>query len=131
MACFLVPAGEAVIVTIAKKVEESKETAHTDEASDTDAAVVSKVPFAKKLRWLSWLLWGGALLLAYEHLWHGEVAPFFPFLTAMADPGDAAEMLHEMMTVGVTMAVLITVVWIAMCLVADAIVKRTSETEKA
>ena len=33
-------------------------------------------------------------------------------------------MLHEMATVGVSMAVLITVVWGAMCLVADHLVKK-------
>ena len=70
------------------------------------------------------MLWGGAILLAFEHIWHGEVVPWFPSLTAMADPGDAAEMFHEMATVGVCMALLITVVWFVMCKVADAIVKR-------
>ena len=37
---------------------------------------------------------------------------------------DTAEMLHEIATVGVGMAVLITVVWIGMCKVADVIVSR-------
>ena len=65
------------------------------------------------------MLWGGAILLAFEHLWHGEIVPWFPFLTAMADPADAMEMFHEMATVGVTMAVLITVVWLIVLLVRD------------
>ena len=68
--------------------------------SDTEA----KVPFSKKLRWLSNLLWGGSFLLAFEHVWHGEVVPMFPFLTAASNPADAASMLHEMSTVGVAMA---------------------------
>ena len=72
------------------------------------------------------MLFGGAVLLAFEHVWHGEVVPWFPFLTAMNDPADAAEMLHEMATVGVSMAVLVTLVWIGMCIAADAIVKRTA-----
>ena len=65
------------------------------------------------------LLWGGSALLAFEHLWHGEVVPWFPFLTAMSDPADKAEMLYEMSTVGVTMAVLITLVWLVWLLIKD------------
>ena len=117
MACFLVPAGEAIVATVVKKVEEKKEVS-TEEKEEV------KIPFSQKLKWLTSLLWGGAILLAFEHLWHGEVVPFPPFLTAMNDPSDTAEMLHEMGTVGVTMAALITGVWIVMCIVADVIVKR-------
>ena len=117
MACFLVPAGEAIVATVVKKVEEKKEVS-SEEKEEV------KIPFSQKLKWLTSLLWGGAILLAFEHLWHGEVVPFPPFLTAMNDPSDTAEMLHEMGTVGVTMAALITGVWIVMCIVADVIVKR-------
>ena len=67
----------------------------------------------------------------FEHVWHGEVVPWFPFLTAMADPGDAAEMFHEMATVGVTMAVLITVIWVGICIVADKIAKRPEAKAEA
>ena len=74
------------------------------------------------------MLLGGAFLLAFEHIWHGEVVPWFPFLTAMSNPADAAEMFHEMATVGVVMAILITVVWIGMCAAADAIMKRPAKT---
>ena len=42
----------------------------------------------------------------------------------MSDPGDMMEMFHEMATVGVSMAVLVTAVWGVMCMVADSIVKR-------
>ena len=117
MACFLVPAGEAIVATVVKKVEEKKEVS-SEEKEEV------KIPFSQKLKWLTSLLWGGAILLAFEHLWHGEVVPFPPFLTAMNDPSDTAEMLHEIGTVGVTMAALITGVWIVMCIVADVIVKR-------
>ncbi len=74
------------------------------------------------------MLWGGVVLLAFEHIWHGEVVPYFPFLTAMYDPSDTAEMLQEMATVGVGMAVLITFVWVVMCVAADALVKRSDRT---
>jgi len=67
--------------------------------------------------------------LAFEHIWHGEVVPWFPFLTAMSDPADMAEMLHEMSTVGVTMAVLITLVWLGMLAASSVIEKRTLEPQ--
>lgn len=124
MACFLVPAAEAVVATIATKVIQKKEeqalTVHSVDKPETPG----KLPFSRKLKWLTNLLWGGAALLAYEHVWHGEVVPWFPFLTAAADPGDAAEMLHEMATAGVTMAVLVTAIWLVMLGVAKAIEKR-------
>ena len=84
----------------------------------------SKIPLSRKIHWLSNLLFGGSALLAFEHVWHGEITAWFPFLTAMLSPEDTAEMLHEIATVGVGMAVLITVVWIGMCKVADVIVSR-------
>ena len=118
MACFTIPAGEAVVTTIVKKTIDKKGL--KQEKSESK----SGIPFSRKLKWLTNLLWGGSVLLAYEHVWHGEVKPFFPFLTAMENPADKAEMLHEMGTVGVGMAVLVTVVWIGICVVADIIVKR-------
>ena len=124
MACFTVPAGEAIVTTIVKKTMEKKGV----EAKENDDP--TKIPFTRKLKWLTNLLWGGSLLLAYEHVWHGEVQPFFPFLTAMSDPADTAEMLHEIATVGVSMAVLITAIWVAMCVTADMIVKRPGALKK-
>ena len=119
MACFLVPAAEAVVVTAVKKMEEKK--AVPESPADE---VTSHVPFSQKLGWLRNLLCGGAGLLAFEHVWHGEVVPFPPFLTAMASPEDTAEMLHEMATVGVSMAVTVTAFWGVMCAVAQAKVKK-------
>ncbi len=128
MACFLVSAAEALVVTGIEKAEEKKEKVQI-ESGKIDAAVEpEKVPMSRKLKWLTWMLWGGAILLCYEHIWHGEVVPWFPFLTAMADPGDAAEMFHEMATVGVTMAAIITVTWFIMCKVSDAIMARNTDT---
>jgi len=127
MACFIVSAAEAVVVTAVKKAEEKKELSMSHEEKET---AVTKIPLSKKLSWLSNMLWGGVVLLAFEHLWHGEVVPYFPFLTAMYDPSDTAEMLHEMATVGVGMAVLITAIWAVMCVAADAIAKRSSDAAK-
>ena len=86
-----------------------------------------RIPLSRKLNWLNYMLWGGAVLLAFEHIWHGEVTPWFPFLTAMSDPQDASEMFHEMATVGVSMSVLVTGIWAVMCAAADAVVKRAKE----
>lgn len=114
MGCFLVPAAEAVITTAATKVlqrkESTPETVHIslDGVTSTEAV---KIPFSQKLKWLNKLLWGGSALLAFEHVWHGEVAPWFPFLTAAGNPTEAAEMLNEMATAGISMTVLVTAVW--------------------
>lgn len=122
MACLLVPATEALVVTAVEKVVEKKESKN---ASDKKKVTEKKaIPLSRKLKWLTWMLWGGALLLLFEHVWHGEIVPFFPFLTAMNDKEDTREMLHEMATVGVTMAVLTTAIWIVICKVCDSIVKR-------
>ena len=131
MACFLVSAAEAAVVKVVETVEEKKEI--KAEASGHEHTKEVKIPLSRKLKWLNALLLGGAVLLMFEHVWHGEVVPWFPFLTAMSNAEDAAEMFHEMATVGVTMALLITAVWAVMCVVADALVKKSNEevSEKA
>lgn len=125
MACFLVPAAEAVITTAAAKVIESREKEETVKLplADGSAQEVTKISFSTKLGWLNKLLWGGSALLAFEHVWHGEVVPFFPFLTAVRT-GDTAEMLAEMGSAGVTMAVLVTVAWVGMLVVSSIVEKR-------
>ena len=77
------------------------------------------------------MLWGGSALLAFEHVWHGEVVPWFPFLTNAASPDTAAEMLHEMATAGVSMAVLVTLVWLGMVGVSHIIENRTAANIKS
>lgn len=134
MACFVVPAAEAIVVTaayIAVKKKEQKIEAPKLAQGNSFSAEEPKVTWSKKLSWLLSLLWGGVLLLAFEHFWHGEVVPFPPFLTAMANPEDKAEMLHEMATVGVSMAVCVTAVWGAVCAFADAKVKQIKKALKA
>ncbi len=132
MACFLVPATEAVVTTIATKCMESKATKPELAEVQFDHnqfETAEKIPFVKKLKWLNHMLWGGSALLAFEHVWHGEVTPWFPFLTAAANPADAAEMLHEMSTAGVSMAVLVTVVWAGMVAVTSSIEKRAMKPQ--
>ncbi len=125
MACFLVPTAEAIIVKAVETVEKKRE----EKAVESGKVVEKKpsVPLSRKFKWLTWLLVGGAVLLAFEHIWHGEITAWFPFLTAMSDPADTSEMLHEMATVGTTMAGIITVVWIGMCIAADMILRRSDK----
>jgi len=125
MACFLVPAAEAIVTTVAAKVIKSKEKEESVKLSLSDGSVqeATKIKFSTKLGWLNKLLWGGSALLAFEHLWHGEVVPFFPFLTAVEN-GETAEMLAEMGSAGVMMAVLVTAVWVGMLVVSSVVEKR-------
>lgn len=132
MACLLVPAAEAVITTIAAKVMKSKE--QKAEAAgvklESNIETAEKLPFSRKLKWLSNLLWGGSALLTLEHVWHGEIVPWAPFLTAANDPAAAAEMLQEMATVGVGMTVAVTAVWLGMLGVSKAMEKRGLKEEQ-
>lgn len=75
------------------------------------------------------MLWGGSALLAFEHVWHGEVTPWFPFLTAAGSPESTAAMLHEMATSGVAMALVVTAVWIAVTAAGSAVQKRSGSEE--
>ena len=134
MACFVVPAVEAIAVMVVTKVVQTKEKEPEPlnlKTGNGDFNVETKIPFSRKLKWLSNLLWGGVVLLAFEHVWHGEVVPWFPFLTAASNPADASAMLHEMSTAGVTMAVLITAVWAGMLIVSNVIEKRALKQQAA
>ena len=131
MACFTVPAAEAIVTTIAGKIIKSKEKHQTIDASKKTTDVSSpKIPFSTKIGWLNKMLWGGSALLAFEHVWHGEVVPFFPFLTAVKN-GEASEILHEMATAGVSMALLVTAVWGIMVGVVSLFEKHADKTGAA
>ena len=129
MACLLVPAAEAVVTTVVQKAIEKKEKAAAENGNQAEnqAETSQMTSFSKKLKWLNNMLWGGAALLAFEHIWHGEIVPWFPFLTAASNPEDTAEMLHEMSTVGVTMAVLVTAIWGVMVAVSYRIENRAQK----
>lgn len=131
MACFLVPAAEAVVTTLAAKLLKSREKARNVEIRLPDGSVetATRIPFSTKLGWLNKLLWGGSALLAFEHVWHGEVVPFFPFLTAVRD-GETSEMLAEMGSAGVMMAALVTVVWFGMLAVSAMVERRALANSK-
>ena len=115
MACFLVPVAESVVVKAVEKHVEKKEESVIQENETSAGETAVKIPLSVKLRWLTWMLWGGAVLLAFEHLWHGEVTLSFPFLTAVSEgPEATSAMLSEMATSGVAMALLVTLVWAGM-----------------
>ena len=108
MACFIAPAAEAVVTTIVKKSTDKKETHN---------------PFIKRLNWLNNMLWGGSVLLAFEHVWHGEIAPWAPFLT------NGLSAVREIATTGVAMAVAVTAVWAGIVTVTNLIAKRPAELQ--
>ncbi|MEM2004326.1 MAG: hypothetical protein QXQ37_06695, partial [Nitrososphaerota archaeon] len=95
MACFLVPMTIGIILTILEKM-----TGHR---------------LLERLRVdiLNALLLGGSAILGFEHLWHGEVVPWPPFLTAMTNPTEIPVMLHEMMTVGLALTATTTALWLS------------------
>lgn len=112
MACFLAPATEAVATTMIQKI-------------------IGKEKAEKlRLKWLNTMLWGGVILLAIEHIWHGELVLWPPFLTAMSNPQDTATMIHEILTNGILMAVIVTLTWIVMVLLASKLSHKTTVKEK-
>ncbi|MBN1914242.1 MAG: hypothetical protein JW788_07590 [Candidatus Omnitrophica bacterium] len=98
MACFLVPAGAAIVTT----------------------AINKKIPEKYHINWLNSMLWGGVIMLAVEHVSHGEIVLYPPFLTA-----GIIEALPEMMHVGIPMAAAIFVIWGVMVTAAAVMNKKT------
>ncbi|MFH1427880.1 MAG: hypothetical protein ABIG60_05140 [Patescibacteria group bacterium] len=92
MACFTAPAVAAIVATGLKK----------------------KISPKYHLDWLITMFWGGVAMLAIEHISSGEIVFYFPFLTAMGNPTDAAIMLKEIATVGGSMTMVIIAVWAVM-----------------
>ena len=118
MACFSAPLAAAIAAGVVRRGMAAK----TVEQPGT-------ISWATKLGWLEKLSFGGCALLAFEHIWHGEIIFQFPFLTGVRD-GNTAEVLKEIATVGGTMTALILTVWIGMLIVSSAIVKRTPAVVK-
>lgn len=91
MACFLIPTGTAIVTT----------------------AIGKKVPEKYHMNWLNSMMWGGVVMLAVEHIAHGEIVLYPPFLTA-----GLHEVLPEMLRVGVPMTLAIVLIWGIMVAVA-------------
>jgi hypothetical protein len=110
MACVIVPAVEAIVVSVILKKMKRREA---------PAGSGGGLTWRRKLEWLNKALWGGVFLLVIEHVWYGEITFWPPFLTAMKSPDEFETMLREMATVGVSMALFITGIWLVAALAAD------------
>ena len=112
MACFLVSAtvgiGTAVARHIVKRHENKLEL---EGKAQLPEKFGSDVKWSKKLGYLELTLFSGSFVLALEHILHGEVVPFPPFLTAASSPAETAEMFKEMGTVGVAMLGILVAAW--------------------
>ena len=102
MACFLVPAGAAIVTTVVGK--KASEKYH--------------------FNWLNSMLWGGVVMLAIEHIAHREIVLYPPFLTA-----GLSEVLPEMLRVGIPMTLAIFLIWGVMVAVAARVSRRVKYVE--
>lgn len=109
MACFIAPMSLAIVTTIFRK----------------------KIPENLKIGWLNVMIWGGVIMLAVEHIAHGEVVLYPPFLTAMQTPAEIPVMLQEMATIGGTMTIAIVCIWLSMVFISQKINEKTIKTTKA
>jgi hypothetical protein len=114
MACFVAPATVAIVTTVVQKVVEKREKKALG-LSDVGAQSVRvqsiRAEWARRLRWLNTMLWGGTALLALEHLWHGELTASPPFLTALQTPGQVGPVLREIALYGGGMVAAVFVAW--------------------
>jgi len=92
MACFIAPLSLGIITTIFRK----------------------RFPENFKISWLNIMIFGGAIMLAIEHVAHEEIILTPPFLTAMQTPAEIPVMLQEMAVVGGTMTIAIVTIWAVM-----------------
>ncbi len=97
MACFFVPMTLGIITILTRNV------------------------FPKKMHidWLNMILWGAVIMLAVEHVAHGEIIPYPPFLTA-----GLPEVIPEMMAVGVPMTIFSTSTWGAIVIVNEVVIPK-------
>ena len=93
MACFVVPLVQAIATSALRKW------------GSNNGFV------GRNLKSLELMLWGGGVMLIVDHIINGELMWKFPFLTAVANGGDWSTVLHEMLTVGVPMSAVLTLVW--------------------
>ena len=93
MACFVVPLVQAVATSALRKWGRK------------DGFI------GRHLASLELMLWGGTVMLIVDHVINGELTWKFPFFTALTETGGGAVMLREMLTVGLPMSLIITLVW--------------------
>jgi hypothetical protein len=84
--------------------------------------------FPKKwhIDWLNMILWGAVIMLAVEHIAHGEIVPYPPFLTA-----GLVEVIPEMLTVGGPMAIFSVSAWTGMVVINEIVISKKVMEVKA
>ena len=107
MSCFIVPLTQAIVTTAYRK-------RHQKEIESPDASVLKRnLPALEKM------LWGGSVILIVDHVINGEVTWRYPFFTALESAGGGEVMLREMLTIGLPMSVVLTLVWMGYALVKE------------
>ena len=107
MSCFIVPLTQAIVTTAYRK--RHQKAIESPEAS----ALKRNLPALEKM------LWGGSVMLIVDHVINGEVTWRYPFFTALESVGGGEVMLKEMLTVGLPMSVVLTLVWIGYALIKE------------
>ncbi len=113
MACFIAPMALAIVTTIIQLL-----TRHSD------------LTHKLKLSILNSMLWGGVALLAAEHVFHGEITAWAPYLTAMSSPADTAVMLSEIASIGGSMTLAISLSWMGLLAVTTLMTKKIAVTDQ-
>ncbi len=101
MACFLVPMAQAAATRLVRK-----------RIGRTNCN--PKSPWIAHLPKLELMLWGGSVMLVADHVANGEISPAYPFFTALAREGGAAELAREMLTNGLAMSAAVTLLYVAL-----------------
>ena len=112
MACFIAPLVQAVAVTACRK--------HSG----------GKTVLGRHLPALEKMLWGGTLMLIVDHIINGELTWRFPFFTALESDGGWSTMLHEILTVGVPMAAVLTLAWVIYAYAKEGKILRYAQNDK-
>ncbi len=113
MACFLAPMTLAIVMTIVQLLTRHSNLSHKLKLSAFNA-----------------MLWGGVALLAAEHVFHGEITAFAPYLTAMSSPADTAVMMAEIASIGGAMTLAISGTWMGMLAVTTLMTKRVAVKDR-
>ena len=121
MACFTVSAVAAIGVGVARHiVKHNEKKAELEGKERVIDKFGSDSKWSPKLAYLETALFAGSFVLAGEHVLHGEVTPYPPFLTAAGEgPEAVAEMFQEIGTIGVTMFALVVAFWAIGVLIYD------------
>ena len=126
MACFVESIVVAGVLSVVKK------NVARQEKAKNNVQALHKISWSRKLGWLVNMLWGGVFLLCIEHIWHGEIVAYPPFLTAMSSAEETQAMMYEILTIGSAQVALIVAIWAIMVVCADKMYANlTSKTQIA